>query len=140
MKGKEQKLIVASAYLPYDRSVMPPSSEFRDLVNYSKADNIPLLIGCDANAHHLVWGSTDCNPQGESLLDYLLTSNLVTLNTNSEPTFVTSTRQEVIDISISSIHVAHLFKQWRVTNKVLLSDHRCITFYMETDYVKVQEP
>lgn len=136
INGNEQTIIVASTYMPYDRNLLPPNQEFTDLVNYSKIRNLPLLTGCDANSHHLVWGSTNCNPQGEALLSFILTSNLETLNVGNEPTFVTSTRHEVIDITLCSIHISHLIKSWKVTNKVLTSDHRCITFHIKTDHTE----
>ena len=36
---------------------------------------------------------------GKELLDYLVEENLVVLNTGAEPTFVTSSRSEVLDIT-----------------------------------------
>lgn len=135
VSNKERKIIIASAYLPFDKNILPPNAEFMNLVSYGKTQNVPILIGCDANAHHVIWGSTDCNPQGDSLLDFLLSSNLSILNKGNEPTFVTSTREEVIDITLCSIHIEHLMKNWKVTNKILSSDHKCITFYVDTDYV-----
>lgn len=39
-----------------------------------------LIIGCYANAHHILWGSTDTNPRKESFTEYLVTSNLNTRN------------------------------------------------------------
>lgn len=67
----------------------------------------------------------------------------MTLNVGNEPTFVTSSSQEVLDLTLSSFHIAHLIKNWKVTNKVLTSDHRCITFHIRTDhaeYAKFRNP
>lgn len=67
----------------------------------------------------------------------------MTLNVGNEPTFVTSSRQEALDLTLSSVHIAHLIKNWEVTNKVLTSDHRCITFHIRTDhaeYAKFRNP
>jgi hypothetical protein len=41
----------------------------------------------DANAHHIIWGSSDTNPRGENLIDYLAGNNLVIINKGKEPTF-----------------------------------------------------
>jgi Endonuclease-reverse transcriptase len=61
-----------------------------------------IVIGCDANSHHVAWGSTDTNSRGAALLEYIASSNLEILNRGNEPTFVTHNRSEVIDISLSS--------------------------------------
>lgn len=58
-RGK-QELVVASAYFPGDQEDIPPP-EVDALVRYCRAVNKPFLIGCDANAHHTIWGSTDVN-------------------------------------------------------------------------------
>jgi hypothetical protein len=58
---------------------------------------LQLISGCDANAHHIIWGSTDINPQGECLMEYLVSKYLNILNKGNEPTFVISNRKEVID-------------------------------------------
>jgi len=38
-----------------------------------------LIVGCDASAH-ILWGSTDINPQGECLTEYLVSKKYNTLN------------------------------------------------------------
>ena len=60
--GKERKIIVCSSYFPYDSVSDPPTSEFNDLSDYCKINNLPLLSGIDTNAHHSAWGSTNINP------------------------------------------------------------------------------
>lgn len=34
------------------------------------------------------------------------------------------------------MHISHLIHNWKVTNKILASDHRCITFHIKTDKVE----
>ena len=74
--GAERRLVVCSAYLPYDFEDPPPSWELEDLVRYCKNENIQLLVGCDSNAQHTAWGSTSCKGRGEGLIEFLNTSNL----------------------------------------------------------------
>jgi hypothetical protein len=64
----ERRLVVCSAYLPHDSKDPPPSREIEELVRYCEKENLRLIVGCDSNAHHTAWGSTDCNGRGESLL------------------------------------------------------------------------
>ena len=69
-------------------------------MDYCKVRGLPLLLGCDANSHHKLWGSTDTNRRGEDLMDYLITTDLDILNTGTIPTFRNSVREEVIDITL----------------------------------------
>jgi hypothetical protein len=85
-----------------------------------------LIIGCDANSHHSSWGGTNTNNRGESLFNYIMANGLDIMNQGNRPTFVTSTRQEVIDITIANIYAGNLVKDWNVTGEVSCSDHRYI--------------
>ena len=39
-------------------------------------EQIPTIVGTDANAHRTVWGSFDINPRGEDLLAYCVRADL----------------------------------------------------------------
>lgn len=126
--GVPADLVVCSAYLPYDSAEPPPTGELRAVVDYCSREGLDLLIGCDANSHHLIWGSSNTNERGASLLEYLATTNLEILNRGSRPTFVTSRRQEVIDLTVGTPGVTQWIKNWRVDDEETLSDHRRISF------------
>jgi hypothetical protein len=81
--GGNRELIVSSAYLPYDSDEPPPSKKVKDII-YCHSSKKQLIIGCDANAHHTLWGSTGISPSGESLIEYLVSSNLFILNCGNE--------------------------------------------------------
>jgi hypothetical protein len=51
--GAERRLVVCSAYLPYDSEDPLPSRELEDFMRYCENENIQLLVGCDSNAHQL---------------------------------------------------------------------------------------
>ncbi|XP_055527440.1 uncharacterized protein LOC129720053 [Wyeomyia smithii] len=95
------EIIVASAYFPGD-NVEIPSKEVAALVQHCKLKNKQLIIGCDANAHHMVWGSSNINVRGDCLLRYLIPHNINICNQGNDPTFVTSIRQEVLDLTLCS--------------------------------------
>jgi hypothetical protein len=96
MGGIYRDVIIGSAYMPYDSEDLPPQEEIKSLVAYAKDKGLELLLGCDENSHHEVWGSTDINPRGESLLDFIMRTRLHIINTGKEPTFLHSRRQEVL--------------------------------------------
>jgi hypothetical protein len=71
-RGGCKELIVASAYLPCDSDEPPPTKKMRDIIDYCQSRKMQLIIGCDAHAHHILWGSTGTNLRGESLLEFLV--------------------------------------------------------------------
>jgi len=79
-----------------------PPYPMEGLVRYYQDEQLPLIVGCDLNAHHTVWGSTGTNRRGEKLLEYLASTDLEILNKESEPTFCTAVRREVLDLTICS--------------------------------------
>ena len=48
----------------------PPPEAVKRLVTEAKRTQVGLCIGCDANAHHTIWDSTNVNERDEPLLDF----------------------------------------------------------------------
>jgi ribonuclease HI len=126
--GNETEVIICSAYFPFDSTSPPPSETITNLVNYCKSNNKQLILGCDANAHHTAWSSSNINQRGLDICDFLLRNNLKILNKNDEPTFVNSIRCEVLDITICTPFIENKISNWHVSDEITLSDHRCIIF------------
>ena len=91
------------------------------------------MLGCDANAHHRSWGSTDTNARGEALLEYIMGTCLVVCNEGHRPTFVVANRREVIDLTLTSLSFIDSVESWTVEEEVSFSDHRYITFDVRCD-------
>jgi hypothetical protein len=106
-----------SAYLPYNSEDPPLSREFEDFVHYSEKENLYLVVGCNSNAHHSVWGSTNCNSKGTALMEFLNTANLEILNWGNEPTFCSGGRLEVIDITMGSLRLLESIISWEVSSE-----------------------
>ncbi len=119
-------LILGSAYHHFEIPIRRQG--FERLIDYCHKVKLPLVIGMDANAHNVMWGSTDTNSRGEELLDFIMSSNLQLLNKGNTPTFVTSRREEVLDITLVSSSFASMIKNWFVSEDDSLSDHRQIHF------------
>jgi len=77
-------MVAASAYLAGDGPCTPP--DIVGLVSYCRKEKLPLLIGCDANAHHEVWGSSETNQRIECLLEFILSYYLEIGNVGTTPT------------------------------------------------------
>jgi hypothetical protein len=70
----------------------------------------------------------DINPQGECLIEYLLSTNLNILNKGNEPTFVISNRKGVLDLTLGTDKSGDLVTNWHVSDEISLSDHRYTVF------------
>ena len=122
---------IASVYMDGEEDDLP-SPMVKNIIRESRVKNIPLIIGCDANAHNEFWGSTNTNPRGAKLLEYLLTENLFISNIGDEPTFITRNRSEVLDITIVNKNASKLIDGWKVDVKHnSCSDHRAIIFHIK---------
>jgi hypothetical protein len=124
--GRPREIILRSAYIPYDDAEPPPPEELEKLVMGYRAQGTHLIIGCDAKSHQTSWGSTNINNRGESLFNYVTANGLDIMNRGNIPSFVTSNRQEVIDITIVTLYAGNLIKDWHVTEEVNCSDHSYI--------------
>ena len=71
-EGIERKVVVCPVYFQSDAEESPPPQQIRELIINCKADGLDLVFGCDANTHHTVWGSSNCNRE-EACLEFLCT-------------------------------------------------------------------
>ncbi|RVE46703.1 hypothetical protein evm_008623 [Chilo suppressalis] len=119
-------LVMASAYMHEEESA--PPDELVELVRYYEQNDMALIIGADANAHHPLWGMPNSNKRGEDLVDFLFTTDLSILNIGSAPTFVTRRARTIVDLTLATRMGANLVSDWKVSMEASCSDHRWITF------------
>ena len=84
---------------------------------------------CDSPGHQhtsLIRVSTKINPQGECLVQCLVTIDLNILKTSNEPIFVMSNSKEVIALTLGTAKVGDWLTSWHVSDEIGLSDHRYI--------------
>jgi hypothetical protein len=105
----------------------------KGIFQHSAEERKEIILGIDANAHHILWGSTDINPRSESLMEYMLSTKLNILNKGNEPTFLNIRRRSVIDLTLGTTLVGNLVSDWHVKNLFLTKDtyvsklnHRCL--------------
>ena len=68
MCQKGDSFAFVSAYMAAEEPA--PPNLLRDLLVFTEIEQIPTILGTDANAHHTIWGSSDINPRGKDLLAY----------------------------------------------------------------------
>ena len=103
------------------------------MVEYCTVNNFDLITGSDANSQSKFWNSTKDNPRGEALLEYILASDLHVLNEGCKPTFENAIRKEVLDITMCNSQALHLINDWKVEDRHTQSDHKLITFTIDTN-------
>lgn len=133
-RGLETKsMICCSCYLPYEGEV--PTKELALITAYCLRNNLDLIVGCDANSHHVMWGSSDTNSRGRKLMEFICESGLVVLNRGNRPTFSNRVREEVIDITLCTPSLEGLVGWWRVSDEDSMSDHATINFALSLELV-----
>ena len=71
LESTRAKLIVCSAYFHMMKLTLPQVSSAASMCSH-KNINAGLLVGCDANAHHTMWGSSNINVRGDNLFTCLV--------------------------------------------------------------------
>jgi ribonuclease HI len=132
--GGKREIIICSAYFPgiLENRTNVISEKLNNLITYSKNERIEIIVGCDANAHNIVWGSKkDCS-RGKILLEYLTTKNLYLINEGNAPTWEKNQLQDVIDITFASLNLSRLTQEWKVLKQDSGSDHNFISMEIKT--------
>ena len=105
----------------YDSKDEPLPKKVQELIHFCRSRRLPLILGCDAKTHHIVWRSSDINCRGEVPLQFLVSTKLSILNWGREPTFYNSVRREMIDLTLCSEEISW-FGDWRISTEPSLSD------------------
>jgi hypothetical protein len=91
----------------------------RDIIEYCQIRKRKLIVVYDANTQHILWGSTGINPRRESVMEFLVSSNLNILNRSNVPNFVVRKRKGVINLTLRTIKIGDLY----VIGRYLMSRH-----------------
>ncbi|XP_054012819.1 uncharacterized protein LOC128894829 [Hylaeus anthracinus] len=123
--------LAIATYLSWIATESPPGDKRREILKSCIEKNIKAVIGADINARHARWDSTDTNTRGNRMVEFLDEFGLIYHNRGNTPTFVTRTREEVLDATYSTQEMYYRIRKWRVLSKDSLSDHRYISFETE---------
>ena len=112
-------IVICSLYLPPS---LPNTNLEVHLESLYKQLPKPFIICTDSNAHHISWGSEQCDTRGKLLSDWITDSSLVTIN-SGEPTFLSNLGSLThIDITICTPDIAPLL-MWQAHHDNFNSDH-----------------
>ena len=109
-----------------------PPNLLKNLLVFTENEQIPTIVGTDANAHNTIWGSSDINPQGEDLLAYCASADLNFWNVSNKPTFRTKAREEVFDLTLVNRCAWNRVVGWNVSDVPSFLDHMYIRFQVKS--------
>nr|XP_041631133.1 uncharacterized protein LOC121502195 [Drosophila kikkawai] len=101
-------ILIASGYMAHDEPAPPEA--FNRVMQWAEETKTTLILGCDANARHTLWGSKETNERGESLFDSIICRDVTICNKGNTPTFIFPSTEgfqgweEVLDITLQMEH------------------------------------
>ena len=130
LEWQGQSLMVASVYCHHTRNVFTP--EWVELIDYCRTNKLPLLCGCDTNAHSALWFSEDENKRGRELEEFIIGQKLDVCNNYAAVTYVSKGPrgqivQSTIDVTLT-LDCPMDILEWKVHSSRFISDHKPITF------------
>ena len=137
LEGGGRRIILTSSYMPHEDPAPPDS--IKEMLKMRKGLQDNIIIACDANSRHKLWGNKETNDRGESLLNFINQNNLIINNKGNVPTFIFPSTvtykgwDAILDLTLSSNNNLEILN-WRVSLDDSFSDHRIILF--ETDLKK----
>lgn len=127
LEGSWGRLCVVSLYCPPSCG-LEPQLEYLERVR-AFAGGSHLIIGTDANARSVAWGSARTDERGRMLEELILQMDWATLNVEGNlATFSSPNGESNIDVTMCSPGLADLVSGWTVREGWTTSDHRCVTF------------
>ena len=125
--------VIASVYLDieYKQTILP---KLRQLVEFCKDTNLPLICGIDCNAHSPLWGCRDTNKRGEHLEEFFFEHNIFVQNVGATPTWRgLNNASSIIDITVT-LGVRNRISNWQVLAERSMSDHRLVSYKVDEPY------
>ena len=129
-------ILIASIYMDITSPI--PELSINRLTALASAEDLPLVICTDSNAHHTAWGHSSTNARGRALFPIINSNNLIISNTGNTPTFQNHIGSSVIDLTLCNSKAINLIQKWKVSTGASTSDHNLISFNLDfggRDYV-----
>ena len=130
VRREGDSFVFVSAYMALEEPAPPVI--LKELLSFSDRDKIPTVIGTDANAHHTVRGSSNVNTRDIDLLMFCASANLHICIVGNKPTFRTSKREEVLDLTLINRNTENCISDWLVSDLPSFSDHMYIRFRVQS--------
>ena len=90
---------------------------------------IPLLLASVPNAKHRIWWCQKHNQRGNTLSEFLATTELQIVNKGCKYEFCSGNKRSVIDIMLATRSLLPYLHDYQVDSQDTMSDHRQICLY-----------
>ena len=129
---KHGEIYVVSLYC--DIELKPVPDMLKALQIRARKERKQLLILGDLNSHSSAcWNSKDTNLRGKVWEKFISDKGLRVLNQGDKFTYISSTGQSIIDVTLATPGVAGLIKHWATLDYVPSSDHVLNEFMLLSD-------
>ena len=93
-----------------------PSPNMELLYEYCRKQNLPLIVACDTNSYHPLWGCDIDNHRRNCLCEFLATTDLEVANVGCTPTFSAGNVSSIIDVTLVSRALYPDIRYWKVSD------------------------
>lgn len=121
------EIFVVSLYCQFSDEISPYIRKMERVIG--KLQGKSIIICADVNAKSSLWYSGTSDERGELIEDFIQANDIIVINQpNNSPTFCSASGQSNIDVTLASPNVADRIINWKVEEKLTISDHNAITF------------
>jgi hypothetical protein len=131
IKYQNENYYFCSYYFPPSLPITTFITKLVEDINQIKPKN--LILSGDANAKSKLWYNHENNKRGDEVIEFVLKQNLLILNNFCVPTFLSSSGQSIIDLTITNANTFDIIENWKVLDIESNSDHSYITFDLKVD-------
>lgn len=125
------EFVIVNSYFRYNQNIEPHLDKLDSILNFYKDKYV--VIAADVNARSFMWHNTLDNDRGQKLETFMLIKDITLHNVESEITTFENARGQKsnIDVTMSAGRQMEVF-DWTISRQSFLSDHRLITFSIES--------
>lgn len=98
-----------------------------------------IIIMEDLSAKSHWWGATKEDARGTMIVEWIDGKNLNVVNRGNAPTFIRGSSESCIDLTLCSTNMLRYIKEWKVSDRENLSDHRDIEVTIDMNQAKTGE-
>jgi hypothetical protein len=128
------KFIAASIYLDIGNEITTDLNKIENILQFAKGKG--LLMAMDSNARSKTWHDVLTNKRGKILEEFIISNRIHITNEDSNLTTFQSNRgTSNVDLTIADNKMVTLLNKWQCNDQESFSDHRIITFHIETSKI-----